>query len=326
MSSIRNINMLYCSSLSMWAARKKDKAASRQCTQSHGAREGAANVNKQLLPGCVELDTLQKWSGNFRNWVYDRTLPWFDNGWRIGSAAAHMEFMAEAGDRIRDGMALVDDFVQAYPQAKAQAQLTLGDMFDASDYPTQQQLRAKFSFTIEVQAMSSAEDLRVIEGVPPEEVERLVKVAQAAQEKRIAEAMHEAYHRLYEVVGKLAVSLEQYGAVDNGRFYSAWMDNLTGQLEVMPALNLSGDPALTALAQQAMALTHYDQGALRDNERVRVAAIMEARQLMDQFPASITGVITVPQVVPVVPGLTNPVPEVSPTLTPDARALFADML
>jgi len=329
MSNIRNINLLYCPALSVWGAHKKDKAASRQVTKSHGAKEGAANVYKELLPDSAELDAVQKWSGNFRNWVYHKTLPWSDNGWRIGAAVAHMDFMAEAGERINVGMALVDTFLQAYQheiEKAKQAGDGLGDLFDPADYPTERQLRQKFSFTIEVQVMPLAEDLRIVEGVPPEEVEKLVKVAEADYGKRVADAMHDAYRRLYEVVGKLATTLEQYGDKTVKSFHDTLVDNLRGQLEVLPALNLTGDPQLTALAERASALTLYEPARLRKSEQLRLAAIMQAHELMAQFPAAITGVtLAAPPALVLVPTTVTQLGMI-PTEAVSKRALFADML
>src|SRR5258708_1134989 len=109
--SIRNANLLYRPSISLWEARKKDKAKSIEVNEGAGAVVGAANVNKQLLPDSKELLAIQKWRNGFRQYIYDNTATWLDDGWRIAGVARHMDFMSEVGDRIRTGEALVDEFM-----------------------------------------------------------------------------------------------------------------------------------------------------------------------------------------------------------------------
>src|ERR1700744_3470068 len=103
MSQFRNSMMLYRPSLSCWTARKKDKDQSAKANKDAGAVEGAANVYKALLPDCAELMAVQKWATSFRSWVYATTLPWDDMGGRVAKVERHMDFMTEAGDRIRAG-------------------------------------------------------------------------------------------------------------------------------------------------------------------------------------------------------------------------------
>ena len=331
MSSIRTTSLLYRPSLSVWTARKLDKAESAKVNKDNGAVEGAANVNKQLLPDSQELLSVQKWANSFRTFIYTSTSPWDDAGWRIRSVTGHMDFMAEVGDRIAEGNLLKDAFIQAYMHEIKQAERTLGHMFRHSDYPGEQEVESKFRFVVDVMPVPGADDFRIVEGIPKGEVDQLVKTAQAGTELRIQEAMKEVYTRLYTVVAKMANTLEQYGAGTVKKFNDSLVENIAEIVGVMPALNLTNDPTLAALATDAAQLASYSLVDLRRNDSVRDAAVKDARQLAAKFkgyvPASIPAAAA-PAPVKAAPNLTVVIDERA-TLKPGAasrRALFADML
>lgn len=283
MGTFRNSMMLYRASLSVWTARKKDKEQSNKATVDAGAVDGSANVHKALLPESPELMAVQKWATSFRSWLYATTLVWDDHGGRVAMVEKHMDFMVEAGERIRVGDQLVEEFMAGYAQAIEQAKFTLNGMFNASDYPTPDQVRRKFAFGIECEAVPDAADFRIVEGLPAEEVERLVSEAAASVEARVKAAMDELYDRLYEVVAKMASTLTLYGNKEIKKFNDTLISNITDLTALIPALNLTSDKHLTGLATEAARLATYDLRDLRSMPEVRDAAIKEARALAMKF-------------------------------------------
>jgi hypothetical protein len=283
MSAYKNSNLLYRPSISIWTARKKDKAATLELTQDKGAVSSAANVHKNLLPDSKELEAVQKWATSYRTWIYEQTLPWDDSGWRIGRVLRHMDFMAESGDRMREGDTLVDTFLQAYAAEIEQAKFTLNSMFNPSDYPGVNEVRSKFSFSLDVSPLPNCEDFRVVDGVPADEVTRLVGIAEHAVEDRVAAAMKEAYTRLHTVVAKMAGTLRQYDNKEIKKFNDTLVTNIADLVAVIPALNVTGDPALDALAKEAARLVDYDPSDLRNDELSRKAAQQDAQSLAAKF-------------------------------------------
>ncbi|MDN7537054.1 hypothetical protein [Burkholderia cenocepacia] len=290
--SLRNSVLLYRPSLSIWTAKRLDKAQSQKVTQDAGATDGSARVHKDLLPDCAELDDVQKWANSYRTFIYTNTAPWDDSGWRVGNVARHMDFMAESGDRITQGYLLVDALMVAYQRAVAEAQFRLAHLFNPSDYPGDQEVRSKFRFSLDVMPLPAADDFRIVEGVDQAEVDRLIGDAKAATEQRIAGAMDEAYKRLHAVVAKMASTLEQYGDKTVKKFNDSLVGNIAELVAVMPALNLTNDPKLAALCDEARSLATYSPVDLRKDEHVRTAAITEARALAAKFaePEQITTV------------------------------------
>lgn len=284
MGAIHNRNLLYRPSLSIWTARKKDKDESANVVERNAASAGAANVYKALLPENPKLDAIRKWGDAFRGFVYTNTLPWDDAGWRIGQVSRHMDFMAKVGDKLRQGEELVEAFLADYAVSVEQAKFQLAHLFKQEDYPTVDEVRRKFSFTVDVQTMPNVEDFRIIEGVPAEEVEKLVSVAKNSVETRVQAAMDVAYEKLYEVVAKMATTLAAYSDGSIKKFNDTLVGNIAELVEAMPALNITGDPKLANLATQAAELAQYAAVDLRKNPEVRKAAITEAKALAQQFP------------------------------------------
>lgn len=276
-------NLLYRPSISVWTARRKDKGESLKINTNAGAVNGAANVHKQLLPENEALEAIQKHVNVFRTWIYDSTLPWDDAGWRIGQVSRHMDFMSEAGDYMRIFDTLVQDFLSGYDQAVAEAQFKLNALFDYTDYPTRDEVAHKFHINLECMPLPNVEDFRVVEGVDQGEVDRLCAQAAGAVEQKIKAGMDEAYARLYGVVSKMAQTLRQYGNKEVKKFNDTLVTNIGDLVQIMPALNITNDAKLAALAHEAENLALYAAADLRSDEGTRKAAMLEAEALARKF-------------------------------------------
>ena len=99
-----------------WTARKLDRNTTDEvlATKQAGSK-GAARVNKNLLAGRPELETINQCVGEIRTYVYDVTLPWSDSGLRLLTTSKFMEFNQRMQDYEDKFNALVDDFVTTYP-------------------------------------------------------------------------------------------------------------------------------------------------------------------------------------------------------------------
>jgi hypothetical protein len=288
MSQYHNSNLLYRPSISIWTARIKDKSESVKVNENAGAVAGAANVYKQLLPESAELKAVQQQAATFRTWVYDSTLPWDDSGWRIGRVVRHMDFMTEAADYMTEFNTRVEAFLAVYVSTREEARFKLNNMFNDMDYPGVDEVRRKFAITMDCTSLPNTEDFRVVDGIPQEEVDRLVGVATNSVETRVKAAQQEAYDRLYAVVNKMADTLEGYSTKAVKKFNDTLVTNIADLVSVMPALNILGDPALDALAEDAKKLTDFTPEDLRKDDKTRKAAIDEARALANKFKLATT--------------------------------------
>ena len=286
MSNIRNSNLLYRPAISVWTARKLDREETGKVNEAAGAVASAARVNKSLLPDSPQLVAVQKYQGVFRNWVYTSTLPWDDSGARIGQVRRHMDFMAEAGDKMREFDTLVDAFMDSYAAEIENAKFTLNTMFKAEDYPGVDEVRAKFRISLDVMPLPDAGDFRIIDGITPEEADKLCAVATDAVEQRLKAAMAEAYQRLFKVVSTMSSTLTLFDKKEIKKFNDTLTGNIAELVQVMPALNITDDPLLRSLANEARQLLDYTLLDLRKDTTSRNAAIADAADLAERINLS----------------------------------------
>lgn len=281
-ANIRNQVMLGRLSFKGWAGEIKDRTSSRKIEQDNNAVEGASKAKKVLLPGVTELEAIQKFAAGCRTWWHGISVPWEDGGARAYSAMRHFEIQIDMGDRIRQYDQLVADFVLKYPTLYAEQQFRLNHLFDPNDYPTPDEIAGKFGMYFSVRPIPNAEDLRVIEGLTSQEVERLVAEARQGEQEQIRQAVENAYEKLYKTVkamaDKLAVPVGEKGSI----FRDSLIENIREIVGVMPGLNITNDPKLNDLTQKALVLTQYSPDELK-TPGPRAAAQKQAAALAGLF-------------------------------------------
>ncbi len=254
-SSLSSRAMLCSLSISMWSARKHDPQASEEIAQRHGAQADAGRYHKVLLPK-EALTEIHKIVSEARQEHYFMTLPWDDNGYRVLPAAAYM-------DHTEKMRALSNRFTPAV---------------------------SKFSFETKVMPLPDAGDFRVALG--DEEKERIKRQITAAVEASLQVASRELWQRLYEAVGHLAERLQAYKVTEQGvehPFRDSVVTNLVKLVEVLPKLNVTGDPELERLAAQVRASLLVDPQELRKSESVRTETANAATAVAKRMAAYMAG-------------------------------------
>jgi hypothetical protein len=96
---------------------------------------------------------MTKLVASIRAYHRDQTVPWGDMGDRLVSNVSLIDYknnIAQLEDEFWD---LAQQIIDGYPQAVAQAQLQLGDMFNEDEYPSVEVLRRKFKFSLTFEAV-----------------------------------------------------------------------------------------------------------------------------------------------------------------------------
>ena len=225
------------------------------------------------------------------------TLPWDDNGYRVLPSAAyidHTEKMRELSNRFTPA---VDALAREFGNLVEQAKVRLGGLFRPEDYPAPDELRSKFSFETKVMPLPDAGDFRVTLG--DEEKERIKKQITAAVEASLQVASRDLWQRLYEAVSHLAERLKAYKVTDDGvehPFRDSVVTNLVKLVDVLPKLNVTGDPELERLGAQVRASLLVDPQELRRSESIRTDTAKKAAEIAHIMGAYMTGysVVTPP--------------------------------
>jgi hypothetical protein len=266
--------------ISQWTGSKLDKQVSADTRKQRNATEDAGNFYKQLVAK-EAIDRVTQLTTRIRKYNYTMTVPWEDEGARMIKTDRYLDYVAQMSTFQSEWYATVEDFLNEYPALKRDAEYRRlkGDLFKPEDYPETRKLREKFGFKLTIDPMPST-DFRV--KLTGSEIDRIQSDLEARYTGKMKRAMGDVWARLYAVVGKMAETLKD---VDKG-FHSTLVTNITDLLSILPSLNITDDPELTAMAQTIEdKLTKYDASILKEDRDVRKATARAASEILDAMSA-----------------------------------------
>lgn len=268
MTQLTNRALLVSLTVSQWAARKLDKEETRQLAVRNGTLEGAARVNKSLLPTSKALEAIHKKTGHIRTEFYKRSLGWGQEGVRIIKSEGYLDFVKEFGTQKIEFQNLVSAFVQEYPQAQQDAQALLGPMYKAEDYPDALTIAHRFNMDIGFFPVPTASDWRV--SLADEEISDLQKQIEARVMESEGSAMKEAWQRIVDVVTK---AHERLADPDN-IFRDSLVENAKELCDILPSLNIADDPEMEKIRTALQgSLCAASPEALRTDMTVRLSVV-----------------------------------------------------
>ena len=176
---------------SMWSARKLDRTATHEVTENHAASSDAGRFNKQLLAK-EALAPITQIASAARQYLYDNTRPWGDNGDRIMSITNYFIVPERLRQYKVEFNAAADALEATYTEQRERSRLRLNTLFHDSDYPQASEIRRKFSMDFGIMPLPSAGDFRV--NLPDEALEE----ARAEIEKTVSDRMTTAMTEVWE--------------------------------------------------------------------------------------------------------------------------------
>lgn len=290
MKSIRNTVMLGSLTISFPEMRRQAKDEAKKVEVDAGAKHGTLTANKHLMAGVEKHKAIKDYTALIRAWWVSVTLPWFDGkgGPRAVNALAVTDIDAELGAKARQYWALVDEFMPVYPNIRAQRQFEMGALFDDRQFPSPDELRRKFGFARAWYSLPNSDDIRVMEGVDAKELERIATQAAESERARLANAMETAAQRLHKVVQSMHETMATPIGEKGAKFNDSKLENILAVAELIPTLNLTNDPKLTALAKEAKKLALKSPGELREDAVKRANAAKEAETLAAKLRSMFT--------------------------------------
>lgn len=288
MAQLKNTALVGKLSITNWEAKKKARDVEAKAEADSGAKHGTISARKSLLPGAAALDDIIKHAAAMRTWWNQVSAPWFDNGMRIYGIAGHFDIQTQFGDMARARDALVAKFMTEYTALREAARFDLNDLFNEQDYPSPSEVLSRFTCRFEVMPLPDTADFRVIEGISEEEIARLTSEAEARAAERVAEASRTAVEKLHTAVKTMADRLANYTTQEDAdtkgaRFYDAWISNVQEMASLIPQLNITGDPALAALAKEAGELAKDKPDTYRFDRTKRTDASAKAADIASRL-------------------------------------------
>lgn len=245
-ASIADRAMLVSLNITGWSARRTDKKVNAEVADKHNLKSKVGNYNKSLLPNCAAFDNVTSMAGALRNTLYHYTLPWMDNGTRILLAAGYELFAQAVKAKTEEYDRAVNAFLAEYPAHVEQARQDLNGLFDPADYPTVDALRGKFKATLKTFPMPDSQDFRV--SLSSEAVSLIRESIEESVKSACEDASRDAWTRVGKALAAMQERLTERLKDPKTVYRDTLFSNIAELVEILPALNITEDPALTKIA------------------------------------------------------------------------------
>lgn len=281
MGNLSTKAMLVSLTLTAWTARKYDKKVSKEVADAHNADTHVGRYNKNLLPvDAPSYKAVQHALNATRIYHYEQTLPWSNDGARILPALNYLEYTQGLRRKFSAIDNAVSDFVDDYPKLVANAQRTLNGLFRQEDYPSQADLRKRFTRETKILPLPDAYDFRV--SLNDEDIASIRDAIERDTNASVEQAMRDLYDRLHAAVSRMVERLSDTEAV----FRDSLVQNIRELCDIMPRLNLTGDTTLDELRARVEAeLTEFEPNELRESKALRAEIARKAAKIQNDMQA-----------------------------------------
>jgi gamma-glutamylcyclotransferase (GGCT)/AIG2-like uncharacterized protein YtfP len=289
-ASIASSAVLISLSIGSWSGRMLDRRASEDVTTQANAEADVAKVSKQLLGKCDSLKAIHKFAANARSAHYAMTVPWSDSGLRLCASMKYPDYVTTMSALQQEFGKLCPEFYDEYDWLVQQAQLKLGTLFCADDYPARQQITNKFYFNFTAIPVPEVGDWRVdMSNQTAKDVwdEARNQYAQFYNEQ-IAVAMNDVWGEVRQAVEHMSERLDYTDDSTKKKFHNTLVSNMMGVVDKMSAYNLSNDPTMEdARIKLSNALRGITAESLRQEPHLRVETkrrVDEVKRIIDNLP------------------------------------------
>ena len=272
-------------SIGTWDGKRSDKRINDQVQNTSGVKTSKkiGDYKKFLLPDCEAHTEIISYAGQVRTRNYLMTVPWSDNGRRMMSNELLDTYVPEVEASEREFWDMVNHFVDnQYETEVNKAAFTLGPLFLREDYPTKEQLRAKYKFSFSPEPMPAVGDFRI--DAMNRGREQLIKMFERNANARLQNAMRDVWERFHDVLLNMSTKL----ADKEDGTHQIWRDSLLRNplelVDLLQYLNITKDPKLDELATDLRrVLMGTDNKELRKDDDHRREVKSKIDSLLTKF-------------------------------------------
>ncbi len=256
-----------------WTGRKKDKVATEEVHQMHHANN-AGHFNKNLVDRKA-LELIRTEESAARQFHYENTLPWGDDGMRILTVSGFEHYRLKMSQFKEQYTSAVDFFLKFYPSHIANARLNLNGLFNETEYPTEDELRERFNFKISFKPIPDQDDFRL--DLDQEELDILKKDLARELEEMTHHAHRDLWLRLKDAITTAHTALNK----KDGRLVKNTFQKFKALAETIDRLNFTQNPDLNSLAREAIQnLANLDLTSCKKDPEIRQQAAAAADAML----------------------------------------------
>jgi len=267
--------------ISVWPASKIDREVTSQVNANASAHKDASQTKKNLFAGTSLRADIEKFAARVRLYNNQHTLPWADKGERMLPTKLFMESKQTMNGYERTFNMLCDNFFDEYETLVRDAQVNLGSLYKAEDYPPLEEVRSKFAFRWIIKPLPEAGDFRL--DIPANDLEEMRLAYEAQYSEKLAEAMRTPWERLHEVLLSMSKKLEDSGD-SKKRYHDSLISNPLELCDLLTKLNVTNDPKLEdARRQVELAMLGTDIEEVKEDATVRESLKSKVDAILGKF-------------------------------------------
>lgn len=266
----------------VWTARRFDRNASDEVVTGNQAITGAARVNNYLMAGAdAELKQVNTIVRELRDYIDQNTVPWDNAGGRLLTPMAWVSMRGVINEFTTAFHKAVAEFVVMYPTNLSKAQVNLGQLYDASHFPSQDELHTLFALDVRPEALPLAAPSDPRYGPSASELDTLRRSIEDTVNTRLNESLTLQWERIREE----AERLNKVTAPREGRrtpIYETTVDKLRQTASVLRDLNITNDARLNQICDEVhdalygvTAETLRNSAVQRDNVHAATKAVLD---------------------------------------------------
>ena len=251
---------------------------------------GSHNVYKSLFSGS---NNLVKKANSAYNAVYtclnDHTVPW-DKGVRMANSMEFTALMAKLRGLINTANTVVEELLtNLEPQIAADmnyrqscaASSGKGHTVSRADYPTLEEMRAKYSIDLQISPVPKPNDFDPRHPVTEEDIASLQRQLDDAATNGGKHVIKQMLDPMEKAVANLSTPVE-----DVKKFYNSIVTNMVDVADRMRRANISDDPEVSQRIHELTALStnlNRNTDVLRHSHTARSAAVNDISTLMGKM-------------------------------------------
>lgn len=169
---------------------------------------------------------------------------------------------------------------EVYPEWSENAPDRMGKLYDKTDFPSLADCKARFRNDIRIVPIGEVEQVQRISLLAPDIT---ALVTQSAADAHLAAVRNTAAKNFNDVMGPIQ-NIVKVLSNDKGRLFDSMIENLVSIVDMVPALNITGDQHLIDLAAQAKErLCNISVDDLRESGALRAKTLASAQTIINQF-------------------------------------------
>lgn len=257
---------------------KKDNEITDKAHQAAGITDNRAGYYRKFKINRMDILSISRTANFARSYHRMMTVPWGYDRYRLLPSTLLMKYTKKIKTHKMEFLSHVDDLVVRWPIIINEAKTRLGPAFDLSEYPVSVEVKDFYKFEIHFKPIP--QDDHFILKVEEKALQEMKKSLNSEQDKNMKDAMSNLWHRLYEVVDRMATRLDE----KNPKIFKTLVTNIEDLTTILPELNLSKDPQLTDMCNDVRnKLCVFTPGQLKKDFRAKDATAQAAKEIRNKM-------------------------------------------